>query len=237
MKGSDTNFKKEKRNSINKRIMYFPNLFSQYIYIYIPKTRRKISFKNFYRKITQLLLSIILLEIFLPAISYRGGRKRISERLRVCVCVRSYISKGQNVRGTYGPIRQPRKIGKGRRGPSPWVVADAPWQSSPPVRVSSYVSLSAQYQLGHDAATRETPQKHRCFSSCVLLCSRGPPLAALVCPRWTLAYGMYSIHHVDTEITRSSGGSCNETSERVMFVSGFLRRVMDLERYSYATNE
>lgn len=62
------------------------------------------------------------------------------------------------------------------------------------------------------------------------------PLSRLACPRWTLAYGMYSIHHVDTEITRSSGGY-NETSERVMFVSGFLRGVMDLERYSYATNE
>lgn len=35
----------------------------------------------------------------------KGEKENFGETsMRVCACVRSYISKGQNVRGTYGPI-------------------------------------------------------------------------------------------------------------------------------------
>lgn len=106
---------------------------------------------------------------------------------------------------TYRPIRQPRRILWGRRGPPPRVHVVAPW--CPRRQKSRTCSTVTQYQPWTRCGRERTPQKHRCFSSCVLLCSRGlPPPYFISVPYgcWTLAYGscvLYSSHwHWDNEI-------------------------------------
>ena len=111
----------------------------------------------------------------------------------------------------FGDREQKEKTSEGRPRKSRWM----PHLTVPGRQKSSlgFGSTVAQYvSVGgtRDAATGETPQKHRCFSSSVLLCSRGPPLALCHLTK-PLDIGIRfvcacSIRHADTEITRSRGG-------------------------------
>ena len=110
----------------------------------------------------------------------------------------------------FGDRKQKEKTSEGRPRKSRWMPHHGPRQAEKS-RVLVALLHNTYLSWGtRDAATGETPQKHRCFSSSVLLCSRGPPLALCHLTK-LLDIGIRfvcacSIRHADTEITRSRGG-------------------------------
>lgn len=168
------NFEKEKKIRLRKNNIFPKSLLIIYICI---KNSKESQFQKSYKNKIIIIFHYSVGNFSSSNIVEKGEKENFGETsMRVCAIVHLEGSERQ------GYLRADSVTAKNRkrqaravpmsRGGCPMTILRLGR------RVSSYVSLSAQYQLGHDAATRETPQKHRCFSSCVLLCSRGPPLAA-----------------------------------------------------------
>lgn len=96
------NFEKEKKIRLRKNNIFPKSLLIIYICI---KNSKENQFQKSYKNKIIIIFHYSVGNFSPNNIVEKGEKENFGETsMRVCTCVRSYISKGQNVRGTYGPI-------------------------------------------------------------------------------------------------------------------------------------